>query len=661
MRFSFEISPGKRHCSRVHRKILFRLLPAVFFLAAALNLCAQGTAISYQGRFIDSGVPANTNYDFRFTVYTAVTAGTNVSYALTNYAVPVSNGLFMTTLDFGPGVFNGTVNGSNYWLDIGVRAIGVTNFTVLTPRQPILPVPYAIFATSASNLLGTLQSTQLVGSISSSLLSGSYTNGVNFSNATNVFNGVFSGNGTNLNNLNGSQITGGTIADARLTTNVALLNRSQTFSGTNTFNGTNYFNGINVFTNNGNYFQGSFFGNGLVGWLAVNGTYTNVMRDAGYMLLNPGLTTVQLPTAAQLLPGDIVRISGAGAGGWLVQENSGQSIMGNFASYRKSFLLAGSPSGDWRRLACSADGTRMYAGVNGLTTGVYYSTDFGHTWVSSPAPGTQWYSVACSANGNIIFAAANGGSNPIQYSSNGGLSFSSGGGSSNWTAIACSADGSKYLAGVTSGLLVVSSGTAPNASGAWTAVACSGDGNNYAAALGSLVYTSTNGGSSWQSPSSLPGTCYALAPAASGLKLVAAYNGGIGTSTNFGVTWTTITPAGGLWSCVAASSDCNRLVAGVSNGLFYASANFGATWTTLSSTNQAWSGAAMSADGSKFVATVANNGTTGGIFYSGTTAQPSTISTNSTISGSQGSAVELQYLGNGQFMPVSSTGLIWAN
>ena len=40
--------------------------------------------------------------------------------------------------------------------------------------------------------------------------------------------------------------------------------------------------------------------------------------------------------------------------------------------------------------------------------------------------------------------------------------------------------------------------------------------------------------------------------------------------------------------------------------------------------------------------------------------QPNVLTTNG-ISGSQGSAVELQYLGNGQFMPVSSTGVIWAN
>ncbi len=635
----------------MHRKI--HLFAAACFLSAALNLAAQGTAIFYQGRLNDSGVPANASYDLRFAVYDAPTNGNCVSLLLTNYAVPVAGGLFTVTLDFGPGFFNGTDNGSNYWMDIGVRAIGVTNFTALLPRQPVLPVPYALFATSASNLLGALQSTQLAGTISSSLISGTYSNGVDFSNGTNTFAGAFSGNGASLTTLNGSQITSGTVADARLTTNVALLNRSQTFTGTNTFAGTNFFNGVNTFTNWGNSFIGSFFGNGLVGWLAVNGPATNAMRDAGYLLLNPGLTTVTLPATTALAPGDIVRISGAGAGGWLVQGNSGQSILGNFASYRNSLLLPGATGNDWRRTCCSADGTRMYAGGT-VANGVYYSTDFGQTWSPTTISGSGWFSVACSANGNIIYAAPNGGS--IQESVNGGLTWTSGT-SANWTAVACSADGSKYIAGATSGGLVSSTVSTP-ASGHWTAVACSGDGNNFAAALGSTIYTWTNGGSGWVF-SGVPGSCSALVAASSGLKLAAAYNGGVATSTNFGASWTTTT--GGAFSCLAGSSDCNRLVAGVSNGLLYASANFGATWTALTTTNQYWSGACMTADGSKFAATASTvGGSTGGIYYSGASAQPNTITTNA-ISGSQGSAVELQYIGNGQFMPVSSAGLLWAN
>src|ERR1035437_3082431 len=306
-------------------KQLFALLLAVAGLAAKLS--AQGTAFMYQGRLNDNGSAATGAYDLRFALYDAATNGNAISFPQTNSA-------------------NGNTNA----------------FTLLWPRQPLLPVPYAIFANSASNLLGTLPANRLTGTLPASAFAG-YTNTVALTNAGNLFNGsfngVFSGNGTNLLNLNASQLTGGTIADARLTPNVALLDHNQTFTGANNFTS------INTFTNRGNYFVGSFFGNGLVGWIPVSGTYTQAMVDAGYLLTNPGLTTVQLPPAGQLTVGDIVRISGAGAGGWLVAENSGQSILGNFASYRNSFLVAlpitTLPSDDCYGVAASADGTRMYA------------------------------------------------------------------------------------------------------------------------------------------------------------------------------------------------------------------------------------------------------------------------------------------------------------
>jgi hypothetical protein len=102
-------------------------------------------------------------------------------------------------------------------------------------------------------------------------------------------------------------------------------------------------------------------------------------------------------------------------------------------------------------------------------------------------------------------------------------------------------------------------------------------------------------------------------------------------------------------------------MAGVSNGLLYASANRGATWTTLTATNQYWSGAWMAADGSKFAASTSTYGSIyGGIYYFSTAPQPNTVTTT-TLCGSQGSAVELQYIGNNQFIPVSSSGLLWAN
>lgn len=660
------------------QKVSGCLLAAVLWLATAWHLPAQGTAIFYQGRLNDSGAPANTNYDLRFAIFNAPTGSTNISVWLTNTAVPVSNGLFSVTLDFGPGIFNGTSNGSNDWLDISVRLTGTTNFTSLTPRQAILPVPYALFATSASNLLGTLIATQLVGALASSSISGTYSNAVNFSNSTNSF----SGNGAGLTSLNASQVISGTLADARLSANVALLNTNQTFTGTNTFNNTGIYNGSNTFNGPGTYngantfsnwnnsFTGSFFGNGLVGWVQVNGISQQAVRDHGYMLTSPSLTTVTLPPTAGLTNGDIVRVSGAGAGGWMVTENSGQSILGNFATYRNSFVLAGSAGIDWRHLDCSSDATRMYAGGN-VANGVYYSTDLGHSWSPTSIVGNG-FAVACSANGNVVFAVPTGVSGgPVQLSYSGGQVFTNiPSSSSTWNNIACTSDGTKFIASQggsaevafwnNGSLFVVTTGGPQN----YSAVGCSGDGSNFVAAInGGSLLTSTSGGSLWGFVAS-PGSCTSFAAAATGQKLVAAYTGGIATSTNFGASWTVTAAPAANWNCLAASGDCNQIVAGVSNGLLYASANFGASWTPLTSTNQFWSSVCMSADGTKFAASASTvGGVSGGIYYGGTSVQPSTATTTTSgsIFGGQGSAVELQYLGNGLFMPVSSAGILWAN
>ncbi len=124
---------------------------------------AQGTAFTYQGRLNDGGAPANGLYDLRFTTYDADSGG-NLRGLLTNSAVAVSNGLFTTTLDFGLGVFNGGPR----WLELAVRSNGsAAAFNPLTPRQAVLPAPYAIqavnagTAANASSVLGLAVNTNL--------------------------------------------------------------------------------------------------------------------------------------------------------------------------------------------------------------------------------------------------------------------------------------------------------------------------------------------------------------------------------------------------------------------------------------------------------------------------------------------------------------------
>ena len=167
---------------------------------------AQGTAFSYQGRLNDGGSPATGIYDLRFTVCDALASGNVVAGPLINSATGVTNGLFAATLDFGSGVFTG----SNRWVEIAARTNGAPLFTTLAPRQPIQPVPYAIMANSASNLLGTLQAAQLIGTVANGALPAS----PNF--AGTVTATAFSGNGANLTSLNANNLASGTVPLAQL-------------------------------------------------------------------------------------------------------------------------------------------------------------------------------------------------------------------------------------------------------------------------------------------------------------------------------------------------------------------------------------------------------------------------------------------------------------
>ena len=157
-------------------------------------LYGQSTAFTYQGQLLSGGAAANGYYDLKLFLYDAETNGNVVAGPITNYAILVSNGLFTTAMDFGPGVFTG----ADTWLHVGVRTNGGGIFTALSPRQQLTPTPNAFFATTASNLSGTLGSGQLIGT---------YGGAVSFTNPANSF----SGSGAGLTGLNASQLTSGKV------------------------------------------------------------------------------------------------------------------------------------------------------------------------------------------------------------------------------------------------------------------------------------------------------------------------------------------------------------------------------------------------------------------------------------------------------------------
>jgi hypothetical protein len=91
------------------------------------------------------------------------------------------------------------------------------------------------------------------------------------------FNGVFAGDGAGLTNfhVSASDLTDGTVADARLSSNVALLGASQTFTGANVFG-----NAFNSFIGDGSGLTGLNAGN------LVNGTLSDARLSANVALLN---------------------------------------------------------------------------------------------------------------------------------------------------------------------------------------------------------------------------------------------------------------------------------------------------------------------------------------------------------------------------------------
>ena len=181
---------------------------------------AQGTAITYQGQLNDGANLANGTYDMRFHVYNAATGGSVLAGPVTNLSISVSNGLFTTLIDFGPGVFTGSSN----WLQIGVRTNGAASFISFSQRQQLTPVPYAIFAEGV-NAAG------LTGSIPSGDLSGTYGSVITLNNPANVIDG----NGNGLTDLNATQLTG-LVPYASLPANLAFLDSNQTFTANNIFN-----------------------------------------------------------------------------------------------------------------------------------------------------------------------------------------------------------------------------------------------------------------------------------------------------------------------------------------------------------------------------------------------------------------------------------------
>lgn len=236
-------------------------------LSTVQTVWAQGSAFTYQGTLNNNNLPGNGNFDFEFKLFDQLNAGIQQGATLQRLNVPVTNGGFTVTLDFGAAVFTGAPR----FLEISVRSAGGGAFTLLTPRQAITATPYAIKAANATAADGL--SAACVGCITSAQIQagGAYINNATTSQTGANFNiggsgtagGTLSGNIVNAAaqfNFNGNRVLSAPVSSNGTNNLYAGVGAGTADTGTgNTFVGTDA--GASNTTGSSNSFFGSTAGN----------------------------------------------------------------------------------------------------------------------------------------------------------------------------------------------------------------------------------------------------------------------------------------------------------------------------------------------------------------------------------------------------------------
>jgi hypothetical protein len=365
-------------------------------------------------------------------------------------------------------------------------------------------------------------------------------------------------------------------------------------------------------------------------WQNITGTSLNAQANTSYAATSDSLTSIVLPTTVNV--GDVVQVSGAGAGGWTIGGAAGHVISGLNVNLHSVWTPRAS-NRTWGGIASSADGSKLVAVVDGGQ--IFTSPNFGATWTAREST-RFWQNVASSNDGTKLIAAAFNGQ--LYTSTDSGVTWTPRETARQWVDVASSADGTKLAAVVFGGQIYTSTDSGAtwtprqNARN-WGNIVSSADGMKLVAHVDSgNIWTSIDGGVSWL-PRELSRAWRGLASSADGTKLLATVNNGsLYTSTDSGATWTARESAR-TWQQAASSADGTRLVAVVANGQVYTSTDSGETWSPRDSPRN-WFGAAASADGTRLAATVR-----GAQVY---TSSP-------VLNGQQGEVASLQYVGNGEW------------
>jgi hypothetical protein len=200
---------------------------AAVSMSAVMQDASIGSGFTYQGELKNVNGPVNATCAFQFALYDAASCGAQVGATLSQ-SVRVADGLFTIQLDFGAGSFNG----KTHWLQIAVRCPGDTGFTLLTPRQQLTAVPYALSLMPGATISGSTDVGLTIENTATSA-SGLALNG----GAVAAIEALVAGNGTGVASRSPSGVavqgesTSGTGVEGESTSGTGVLGRSPTAVG----------------------------------------------------------------------------------------------------------------------------------------------------------------------------------------------------------------------------------------------------------------------------------------------------------------------------------------------------------------------------------------------------------------------------------------------
>lgn len=281
------------------RLVLLVVLSVVIPQSATAGPPGPG-AFTFQGQLRQNGAPVADAVDLQFRLYNALSDGAQVGETLIAEAFGGfdGEGRFTIDLDFGPAAFPGGPR----WLEIQVGD------TVLAPRQPIMPAPYAMRAFAVT-------------AVTDGALGGTYSNPIALSNPANAF----SGSGAGLTDLSAGAITTGVLGGAHLAgayhQALSLTNMNNVFAG-NGFALTS----LNAAALTGVLPDGALAGSysGVVSFVNPANSFTG--SGAGLSSLDAGRITTGVLDEARLpetlmdrlpavIPGHAVALAGVAPGG----------------------------------------------------------------------------------------------------------------------------------------------------------------------------------------------------------------------------------------------------------------------------------------------------------------------------------------------------------